>query len=270
MSSGKRIRRPGAGGSAMSNLLPDECFDPHPGKRLHSTREYVASLSGEDCRRLEETLREKLTFRHRAYAFPAWGLMVLPGPSGEPNDPTEPHCDWTPGLGETSKHFAEFPTYINGEPAERTWQRMRKVIRKVVLPGVKICDRFACWGVINLTTEHAWRETYRRTTEWDMGTPWKVIEACRPALIIAPTSQEGDARCYERVQQLLRDKGSSQNQGVTRYPGDQSGRTWDFHWWETAWGYCRVGKMHNQPYIWGAMVTDLLTEEACRIAAKSN
>ena len=222
--------------------------------------------------RLEETIREKLTFPHQSYAFPAWGLMLLPGPGGKPDDPTEPYCDWTPGLGKESIHFAEYPTYINGNPADHSWQRMRRAIREVVLPGVEICDRFACWGWTNLTAEHAPHEADRKTTEWDVETLWKVIEPCQPALIIAPRSIKGNARCYARLQQLLRGHGSSQNQGVTCYAGDSGGRhLWEFHWWETPWGYCRVGKMYQQPSRWKVMRTaDVLTEEAYCIVAKSN
>ncbi len=252
-------------------LLPDECFDLHPGTRLEKTREYLGSLSGNARRRLDKTIREKLTFPHRAYAIPAWGLMVLSGPGGEKGDPSEKDCDWTPGLGKTSRHFAEFPTYINGQPARYAWQRMRSVIRQVVLPGVNRHDRFACWGWINLTEDHAPRDAERRTTErmWEEGENilWKVVEACRPALIIAPPSQS-KARCYARIQNRLRDVGGLQNPRVTRYPGNKQGHLWEFHWWKTPWGYCRVGKMHNHPYIWGCKVTKILTEEARHIAAK--
>ena len=257
----------------MNNLLPNECFDLHPGKRLDKTREFLGGLSEEERRRLENILREQLTFSHRSYAYPAWGMMVVPGPGGKSDDPTEPYCDWTPGLGEPSRHFAEYPTYITGGPAKYTWQRMRSVIRKVVLPGVEPGDRFACWGWANLTTEHARREVYRNTkeTEWVKGmeTLWQVIEACRPPLIIAPPGQDG-SHCYARVQQLLRDHGSAQNQGVTRHQADRSGTTCDFYWWDTPWGACRLGRMHNQPYIWGKMVAELLTKEAHHIASRSS
>ena len=236
------------------NVLPAECFDLHPGKRLRRTREYVASLSVEDRRRLKETIQNKLSFPHCAYAIPAWGLMVLPGPGGEEGDPTEEHCDWTPGLGEPSRHFLEFPFYVeqhypSGHGKRGMWHNMRATIRKVSLPGVQEKDCFACWGLVNLTREHAPREADRRTTTWDTRTLWKVIEVCRPALVIAPPSKAGGARCYERVQRLLQQHdGSRLNQEVSQNPGDKGGKhVWTFHWWDTPWGHCRVGKMYQHP-----------------------
>lgn len=256
----------------MKNLLPNECFDLHPGKRLEKTREYVNSLSLDDRSRIEETLREKLTLPHCAYAIPAWGLMVLPGPGGEQSDPSEEHCDWTPGLGEPSRHFAEFPAYVAHyyPPSERNkrgmWHGMRATIQHVDLPGVRFEDRFACWGLINLTTEHAPSEAVRRTTSWDLETAWRLIEICRPRLIIAPPSQMGGGRCYDRVQRLLREKGASPRGPMKSYRGDRGSRTWDFRWWLTSWGKCRVGKMHTQPSYWGGKVTTILTDEARNIA----
>ena len=143
-------------------ILPDECFDLHPGTRLDKTREHVSSLSEGDRRRLYRKLEEDLTFPHCAYAIPAWGLMVLPGPGRDSGDPTEPYCDWTPGIGKASRHFSEFPNYIVPR-REPMWQGMRATISKVSLPGVESKDHFACWGLVNLTTEHARSETVRRT-----------------------------------------------------------------------------------------------------------
>ena len=255
--------------------LPGQCFDLHPAKRLDETREYVGSLSEKDRRRLEAILREKLAFPHCAYAFPAWGLMVLPGPGGKESDPSEEHCDWTPGLGKTSRHFAEFPSYVEHHypPSERKkrgmWQGMRATISKVSLPGVHSKDLFACWGLINLTTEHAPSEAVRGTKDWDLETCWQVIEICRPALIIAPPSKMGGGRCYDRVRQFLCEKAAAPDGTVQHYRADKGPRKWEFQWWNTPWGRCRIGKMHTQPSYWsGSRAAEILTKESESIAAK--
>ena len=218
-------------------------------------------------------LKKELSFPHNAYAIPAWGLMVLPGPGGESNDPSEDHCDWMPGLGTTARHFAEFPSYVaeHVPPEYLTnrgmWQRMRDVIGDTSLPGVSSEDRFACWGMTNLTQEHARSESSReQPKKWDLETIWQILEICRPALIIAPPSGTGKARCYLRVQELLTQKGGVESGTMRSYPGDKGARTWDFQWWKTPWGKCRVGKMHTQPSYWGRNVADILSEEAHRIA----
>ncbi len=260
----------------VNSLLPSECFDLHPGKRLDKTREHVSSLSDGDQSRLHRRLKEELSFPHCAYAVPAWGLMILPGPGGEEGDPSEEHCDWTPGLGKTSRHFAEFPSYVEhhyplSERKKRgMWQGMRARLSEVSLPGVRSKDRFACWGLINLTTEHARSEAVRRTKFWDLETHcWRAIEICRPALIIAPPSKMGGGRCYDRVQKFLREKGAAPDGTMQSYRADKGSRTWDFQWWETPWGRCRIAKMHTQPSYWGGGVTDILTKEALYIASRS-
>ena len=208
--------------------LPSPCFDLHPGRRLDATREYVASLSEKDRKRLHGKLKKELSFPHYAYSIPAWGLMVLPGPGGEIDDPSEEHCDWTPGLGTAARHFAEFPSYVakHVSPGYLTnrgmWQRMRDVISNTSfkMPKVRSEDRFACWGLINLTKDHARSETIRQqqTTPWDLKTLWGVIEICRPALIIAPPSKMGGGRCHLRVQQLLSEKGAVRSGTMRGYP----------------------------------------------------
>ena len=78
--------------------------------------------------------------------------MVLPGPGGESNDPSEDHCDWMPGLGTTARHFAEFPSYVaeRGPPEYLTnrgmWQRMRDVIGDTSLPGSPLGGSFRLVG----------------------------------------------------------------------------------------------------------------------------
>ena len=254
-------------------ILPGECFDLHPATRLDKTRKYVALLSDGDRRRLYRRLKEDLTFPHCAYAIPAWGLMVLPGPGRDSLEiqRTEPYCDWTRGIGKASRHFSEFPNYIVSR-REPMWQGMRSTISNVCLPGVESKDRFACWGLVNLTTEHVRSETVRRTKFWDLENYcWQVIEICRPALIIAPPSKMGGGRCFDRVRRFLNEKGAVPAGTMQRYRGDRGTRTWDFQWWNTPWGRCRIGKMHTQPAYWpGSRAIDILTEEARCIAAKGN
>ena len=237
-------------------LLPSECYDLHPGIRLQKTRAHVSSLSDGDQRRLHRRLKQELSFPHCAYAVPAWGLMVLPGPGGEEGDPTEEHCDWTPGLGKTSRHFAEFPSYVvhHYPLSERNkrgmWQGMRARISDVSLPGVRSTDRFACWGLINLTTEHARSEAVRRTKFWNMETHcWQVIETCRPALIIAPPSKMGGGRCYDRLQKFLREKGATPVGTMQYYRADKGSRTWDFQWWKTPWDNAASVRCTRSPRI---------------------
>ena len=238
-------------------------------------RAHVASLPEQDRQQLQEKLRQDFAFPHCAYAVPAWGLMVLPGP-GRDSDPHEEHYDWTPGLGTASRHFASFPSYVANhlppnllaELEKRTtmWERMRTTLRRVPLSGIRSDHSFACWGLVNLTTEHARSEALRQTTSWNLKPLWRVIEVCRPALIIAPTSIRGGARCHERVQRLLGEKGALPQGKTRRYRADKGSRTWDFRSWETPLGQCCVGKMHTQPSYWGNQVADILAREASHIA----
>lgn len=252
--------------------LPKQCFSLHPGKRLNATQAYTKSLSQKDKTILQRKIRQ-LAFPHCAYAIPAWGLIVLPGPGSE-SDPTERYYDWTPGIGQASIHFAEFPLYVAGQlPPDRLrkrgmWQKMRKYISACRLPGVKPENRLACWGLVNLTEEHARSEAVRhiRPTLWDLGSLEAVINVCKPAMIIAPPSKIGRGKCHERVQLLLKERGAHPTGQTRQYQGDRSGKTWDFDWWKTPWGRCRVGKMHTQPSYWGHRVADILTEEAQLVA----
>jgi len=232
--------------------LPADCFSLCPGARLRATRNYLTSLDGSSLKSLMQRV-SKYAYPHCAYAIPAWCLTVLPGP-GEESDPYDPYRDWTPGLGETSRHFSEFPDYlVETAPQEllqrvrldrggKMWPKLRSTLRAMNLPGVSPEDHFACWGLVNLTTEHAPSEASRsKSTPWNVGPLKQIIELCRPAMIIAPPG----SRCFQQVQKSLAEKGYTISGQVLRYSGDKGGRTWDFTCWKTPWGKVRVGKMHT-------------------------
>ena len=270
-------------GSANALDMPACCFDRHPGRRLAGARAHLDSLTEAGRAKLDQKLGE-FTFLHCAYSIPAWGLMVLPGPGGaSEGDPAEARGDWTPGLAESARHFADFPAYLNADDQAyyrrnnsglKMWTKMREQIRAVALPGVAAEDRFACWGLVNLTTEHAPSEATRakRTSQaqWDVVPLHRIIAICRPALIVAPPSETGGARCHARLENLLRKSGAQCEKGQSvsyQAEGGRRPRTWDFQWWEVPWGRCRVGKMHTQPSWWSSRVSKILTQEAEIIAA---
>ena len=263
--------------------MPASCFDLHPGRRLKDARAHLGSLTEKRRVKLARQL-EEFTFRHCAYSIPAWGLMVLPGPGrASEGDPADARGDWRPGLAESARHFAEFPDYMNADDQEHyrreenrlmMWRKMRKHIGAAALPGVAPEDRFACWGLVNLTTEHAPSEATRAQrkgqTQWDVAPLHRIIMICRPALIIAPPSRTGGARCHARLEDLLQKIGGQcEKTKSTSYPAESGRRTWDFRWWDTPWGRCRVGKMHTQPSYWSHRVSAILTQEAKMIAAQS-
>lgn len=265
--------------------MPASCFDLHPGRRLASARAHLDSLTEKRRAKLARQL-EEFTFPHCAYSIPAWGLLVLPGPGGaSEGDPAEARGDWTPGLAESAKHFAEFPKYMNADDQEyykrnksglQMWTKMRGQIGGVALPGVASEDRFACWGLVNLTTEHAVSEAIRaqqkNQTPWDVAPLDRIIGICRPALIIAPPSSgHRGARCHARLEDLLRKTGGQcEKARPVSYPAERGRqRTWDFQWWEVPWGHCRVGKMHTHPSLWSHRVSEILTQEAKIIATKA-
>lgn len=260
--------------------LPESCFDRHPGRRLTAARAHVDSLAGEHRTELDSKICE-FTFPHCAYAIPAWGLVVLPGPGGaSKGDPADARADWTPGIAEASKHFAEFPDYLNAADRKhyceqnhglKMWENLRQHINAVALDGVAADDRIACWGLVNLTTEHAPSEASRgRTgaTHWNIEPLHRIIGICRPALVIAPPSRKGGACCHARLEKLLQRNGAQPEKlEPTQYEADSGPRKCRFRWWKVPWGRCRVGRMYTHPSYWSRRVREILSEEAKIIAA---
>ena len=81
---------------------------------------------------------------------------------------------------------------------------------------------------------------------------------------------EGGGRCYDRVRQFLREKDAAPDGKMQDYPADRGPRKWEFQWWNTPWGRCRIGKMHTQPSYWsGSRAAEILTKEICRIAGQT-
>lgn len=139
------------------------------------------------------------------------------------------------------------------------WPKLRKGLLNAKLPEVGTDDRdcFTCWGLVNLTTEHARSEAEReKETKWDTKPLQRIIEICRPSMLIANPGVVSD------VQDALRNQGAVFVGEERTYAGDRGVRVWKFHWWEMSWGKVRVGKMHTHPSYWGERVSEILSEEA--------
>ena len=268
--------------------MPNRCFSPIPGERLVAIRDFVDGLDKRSVKELHRYLREvgRGNFPHCVYSVAAWGLIVLPGP-GETSDPYEQYCDWTPGLDAPALHW-QYPyylresSYLSDDPRRRArlrrllklepldrggrlWPNLRKYLSETELPGGKTQkDKFACWGVVNLTEEHSRSENTRRTeTQWDTRPLEHILKVCRPSLIIAPPG----SGCFLRTEDVLNKTGGNLIGSTDRYSGDKGKRSWDFTFWETPWGKVRVGKAYTHPSWWGARTPGILTQEAVRVSA---
>ena len=263
--------------------LPDACFSTSPGTRLTTIRRFFDNMAAKEIDNLGGLLRQvgKYSFPHCTYTIAAWGLIVLPGP-GEQFDPYEPFCDWTPGLAETARHW-DYPNYLKEhnylandpgreadliqllerEPLDRggrMWPNLRKYLTETKLPGIETKQRYlTCWGVVNLTKEHAFSEAVRRgDTKWDLRPFEQIFEICRPSLLIAPPA----SGCIDRVRKVLAKNGCKPMSATKSYRGDKGNRKWEFVWWKTPWGKTRVGKAYTHPSWWGSKTPEILSREA--------
>jgi len=242
--------------------LPEGSFSVSPQKRIKAIEEFRNEVSKKALSQFEMKLKT-LSMPHCAISIPSWGLIVLPGP-GLDDDPYEDHYDWTPGFGIASRHLREYPYYVNvipeGEKGKRgrMWNRLRDRLMKIQIPDVNERDRLTCWSIVNLTTEHARMENERkRDTNWSVESLQKVINLCRPKMIIAPVASQ----CLERICSLLRGMSMSEIDAPVEYPEENGRRNWLFSWWDGPIGLTRVGKMYTHPSYWNHNAPEVLTKE---------
>lgn len=243
--------------------LPQDCFAAEPGKRLNAMRQFLSSLSGSELSSIQELVMRRYRFEHCAYAIPAWGLIVLPGPGAgkrgtDEGNPYDPYCDWTPGLGQPSRHLREYPDYLHQtspvgllrrEPTDRggrMWPNVRGVLLSARLPGVSANpgDRLACWGLVNLTTEHSRTEAMRRPeTQWSTEPLREIIRVCRPCLVATT------AGIADRVHALLAEERLTP-EDEERVCGIDGRHSFSFRWWTGAGSKIRVGKILHPARFW--------------------
>jgi hypothetical protein len=193
---------------------------------------------------------------HATGAVNAWALLILPGP-GADADPFEETYDWSPGFGAPARHLAEFPYYPSEtvKGAGHSWAAIRRVLGATPLPGgvdAHAAARLACWGVANLTAQHARREHLRTADQHAvrvMRAAW-VLGTCQPRLVaVVPGDNDDNLHVVEQaLEQLGLGVTSQSRRWEWQSPSRTyalTARTWRADGWATV-----VCRLNQHPSLW--------------------